>query len=539
MDLKIELLNSRYPWDYVDLGSCRCWWKGTIFFRNETIGIDRLVDLVISGRLHHEEHEAELNNFLKECNGSFAFVLLFPDHALCVVDRLRSTPLFYSHTGDQFTVSDDAYHLLECSGGLINEDRANEFLFTGYVTGSATLFDGIRQLRAGEYLICDKSRGTSAVHLYFHYLHGNYQAGTEEQHLGHLDSIMESVIDRLIGSTAGKTIVIPLSGGLDSRLVAALLKRSGVEDVICFSYGRSGNNEADSSEKVANALGYPWHFVEYTDSRWYTCYHSDEIREDERYAANLNSLPHIQDFLAVKMLKEEGKIPDDAVFVPGHTGDMLSGGHIPGDIRYFPADNDRFIADTLQRHYFLQKRTDGDEQLMGSFRGRLAESLGSIHIDDTDSLASRIEWFNFNERQAKFIVNSVRVYEFFGYGWRLPLWDSELVDFFLTIPLEFRLNQSLYLKYGFDVLFRGELGPLAKIPCTSLPRPPEARSRKKDIARKIPFAPEIAHRLFYKRKLMAEYYTHPLNWYSIMSPGQFRKWYSGHEDINSFLAGDT
>jgi asparagine synthase (glutamine-hydrolysing) len=42
------------------------------------------------------------------------------------------------------------------------------------------------------------------------------------------------------------------------------------------------------------------------------------------------------------------------------------------------------------------------------------------------------------QRQPKFIVNAVRTYEYFGYEWRLPLWDKDLVSFWLSIPLSVR-----------------------------------------------------------------------------------------------------
>ncbi|WP_269848621.1 asparagine synthase-related protein [Methanosarcina horonobensis] len=57
-----------------------------------------------------------------------------------------------------------------------------------------------------------------------------------------------------------------------------------------------------------------------------------------------------------------------------------------------------------------------------------------------------MEYFDSNERQAKFIINSVRVYEFFGYEWRIPLWDAELMEFFLRVPIEHRINRNLYKK---------------------------------------------------------------------------------------------
>jgi hypothetical protein len=47
------------------------------------------------------------------------------------------------------------------------------------------------------------------------------------------------------------------------------------------------------------------------------------------------------------------------------------------------------------------------------------------------------------ERQAKFICSSVRVYEDFGFEWRLPLFDHELMDFWARAA-QLRVGRALY-----------------------------------------------------------------------------------------------
>ena len=88
-------------------------------------------------------------------------------------------------------------------------------------------------------------------------------------------------------------------------------------------------------------------------------------------------------------------------------------------------------------------------------------------IRDRDSWANAIEYWDFQERQAKFIVNSVRVYEFFGYSWRLPLWDNELIEYFKKIPLSYRMNTNLYRKYAVNRLFVDSLSEMGRIDCTT------------------------------------------------------------------------
>jgi len=469
MRVNINLRNLRDPWKHTKDDSFECYWKGNMFIRNRLIEKKDLRDFFSSENINPEHPSGELIKFLHELNGCYSFIIETPQYILGVVDRIRSIPLFYASMDTQVTISDNAECLQEQLQSHFCEENGAEFLIAGYVTGPDTLFEKIQQIQAGEYLIYKKSDSDYFVHPYFQYLHGKYSDEPEEHLIKRLDDVMAGAFNRLIDTTIkqGKTIVVPLSGGLDSRLVVAMLKRLGVSDVICFSYGVKGNRESEMSRLVAEALGYPWLFVEYSKKGCYECFHSDEMLAYQKYASNLTSIPTFQDYLAVKILKQKGKIPDNAVIVPGHTGDMISGGHIPHNIEDIPKNHDQFVSYTMQRHYIYWKWNNCEtNRITKILQDRIQKSGGNIRIHDAESLANAIEYFNFNQRQAKFIINSVRVYEFFGYEWRIPLWDRELIEFFLKIPLKYRINQNLYKKYAVDCVFVGDLKALREIDCT-------------------------------------------------------------------------
>ena len=63
-------------------------------------------------------------------------------------------------------------------------------------------------------------------------------------------------------------IVVPLSGGYDSRLVLAGLVAAGYRDLVTFTYGQPGSGEVRVSQRTAAALGVPWHGVAYTPAKW-------------------------------------------------------------------------------------------------------------------------------------------------------------------------------------------------------------------------------------------------------------------------------
>jgi len=537
MKVELSFHNRYYPWTEISIDDVTCWLKGTIFYENKLLESVDVVRLFSSALEDSQYDHDSLKALLLALNGNFALALETPHYIFCTVDRVRSIPLFYAVDRNEVLFSDDANHLQGCLNLPFNEDNGAEFLVTGYVTGPDTLFDGVSQLQAGEYLVYDKANGSLAMHFYHRFWHGNFFSDSEDDLLDRLDEVFMRVFQRLIESAKGRQIVVPLSGGLDSRIIVAMLKRLGVEDVICFTYGKKGNREAEISRQVAEALGYRWYFVEYTREKWYACYHSDEMQRYMKYSGNLVSIPHIQDFLAVRDLKEEGIISENAVFVPGHSGDMLAGSWIPHDIEEIPHDVDCCITHSLKRHYSLWQ-WNKNEKLREIFQENIRNAIGNINIHDAESLSNGIEYFNFNERQVKFIVNSVRVYEFLGFQWRIPLWDAELIGFFLRIPLALRIKQILYREYAMKKLCVERLKVLQKLDCTTDIGNNACVDPAQNImtfVRKFPLLMNIGRKIYSLWRVHTEYDNFPFAWYGILPKKQFLQIYSGTEVIESFL----
>jgi asparagine synthase (glutamine-hydrolysing) len=502
--IEIYLCNEYYSWSQIKLNGVRYYLKGNVFYEDKLLSLEKLAELIYPLTYQeNENHEKELGDFLERLNGEFAIVADTKSRILCAVDKLRSIPLFYSIEGGNFLLSDTAYFLKTKINPQLNEKNAAEFMVAGYVSREETLFDGIKQIRNGEFLTYQKKEKVLKTFCYFRYLHRNFFELPEYTLLEILDSVCVNIFTRLVESTVrqGKKLVVPLSGGLDSRIIVAMLKRLGINDVICVSYGKKWNRESVISKKVSELLGYQWVFVNYTNRKWHKCYNSKEADYFKIWAGNLSSLPHMQDFLALKELKSRGKLPDNSVFVPGHTGDVIAGSHIPryylnNSIKY---NSENFLVDSLKQHYNLWKWPH-ESNLEQIFRDKINKYAAELQITDNITCASAIELFDLNERQAKFIINAVRTYEYFGYEWRIPFWDAELINFFLKVPLKYRISQELYIKYARERLFSGELSALKKIDCTTDMldlRPPEERSK--------------CEKLLFYRTFIHSYYDEKIN----------------------------
>jgi asparagine synthase (glutamine-hydrolysing) len=398
-------------------------------------------------------------------NGFFALVSCSDGQLVAAVDRIRSIPLFFGETPDTFFLGDDAEWIRNEVGDRVMDPVArDEFRLAGYVTGSDTLYPHVKQLQAGELLVFDGTQSSAdasspvSTHRYYRFVHHEPRSFDENALLQNLDSKASAAISRLIEYAGGRQIAIPLSGGYDSRLIATLLCRQGYRNVLAFTYGIKGNKESAYSREVAQALGIPWHFVEYSEEQWCKAWDTDERREYQKWASGWTSLPHAQDWIAVRVLEHKRIVDRNCIFVPGHSGDFIAGSHIPDDaFQGKPIDTDRLVERILDRHYALAQGKQKPEQKFHTWKDRVLARAEVHAISNHVEFADTFEKWDWQERQAKYIVNSVRVYEFFGHDWWLPLWDAEFMDFWQNVPLALRKKRHWYLDYVKHV-YAGQVG---------------------------------------------------------------------------------
>lgn len=383
-------------------------------------------------------------DILKAADGCFTLKLETDTHIFAAVDRVRSLPLFYALQGGSLLLSRDASELRSLLGNPhLDEYALTEFLLAGYTCCGDTLIPGLKQLEAGQYLIFDKLTQTLEIRDYFIY-RPNFDHPQDS--LEAMDQMHLRVFERLIASARGRTLVIPLSGGLDSRLIAVMLKRLAYPNIICYTFGNALQDECISSRKVAKFLNLPWHIVETNRRIWYQAYHSEEMRRYFRFGTNLSSLPHVHDWLAVKTLKERGLIPSDSIIVPGHSGGMFQGAGLPQIFEDREELTSRQLLDAILRDHYNLWFTPNDRRHT-LFAQRVRDYLHLPETIQTEIAAGFFDEWDWRQRQSKLYVNSLRIYDFFGYEWRLPLWDREYLEFWLRVPLEQRMHRDLMNRY--------------------------------------------------------------------------------------------
>ena len=376
----------------------------------------------------------EFERKLLSANGQFSIIIKRSNQFWAATDRLRNFPLFYTKMDGEFIISDDCYAL----AGLLPDMRFNNeavdcFLSAGFAVNNLTLIDGINQVEAGEF-ICE---GDSFSRTFYH----NPSAGILNQRFFYsaadeLDKLFNNVFKSHLMALKDKFIAIPLSGGFDSRLVASMCAKYHPDNILCYTYGIRENSEVAPAREAASRLGLKWINVIY-DTALIEGYMNDGYFNDYyQYASNLSSMFYLQDYFAVKYLKENSIIPDECVFMPGFSGDSLAGSFFKSS---FKSHNDkRQISLQILNDKFILINLD--KQKKENIRLLIEEK---IHDGISEYWKNYEEW-EIKEIHSKFIINSAKVFSFFGYDYVLPLFDNQLIDFFTVLPFDFKLNKRLY-----------------------------------------------------------------------------------------------
>lgn len=509
------------------------WWAlGDAFQGSRLLSAEEL-----AGCLTNSTGEESFLRLVENLNGFFALVQEERGSLRLAVDPLRSRPLFFGCSGTTAWVSDDAYWVRDQLGEVRFEPvAAEEFAAAGYVSGSDTLYSSVKQVQAGDALFLRPTAEGWEIrlHSYHRYRHWNAEEYSSQELTPRFEVVLDNIFTRLVRIANGRTIVIPLSGGDDSRLVALMLKRLGYPHLLAFSYGIPGNRESQISQYVATQLGIPWHFVPYSNEAWYWWHRSPERRAYERMADGLCTLPHTQDWPAVWELQKAGGIPPEAVFVPGHSADLLAGSRSARFLQLYRPDAaaEEAVPVILSMHYALQSGWSSQKEWIPLFLGRIDRTLDPLA--SYDCAAGALEAWEVQERQAKSIVNAVRAYEFWGYRWWLPFWDGEFLSFWARVPLFDRLYQSFYRNFV-QSLYQTMTG----LPPQEEPHQ-DWRNFHQTIRRNLrTFLPSATFLGWLKRSgswRKAAYNKNPRASFGIVSRDLFLHLYNGRQSLASFEA---
>ena len=387
---------------------------------------------------------SDLTVFLNHYTGLFSIIVQKETETWLGVDIARSMPLYYAE--DCSAVSDDVDALIAfCEKGhyRLENVRALELYTTSFIGFNNTIYKGIKQIELG---CVAQIKDNAIVEKPYFVHHAAVETMTEEEALRKLDELTFKMIQRMLAVAGSRQIVLSLSGGYDSRYLACSLKKHGVNNVICYTYGRKDSYEIAQSKKVAEALGFKWYNVNYDDASI-----KNILRNDTEYLDYCNRpdySAYLQNYLAVKELHKKHLIPKESVFLTGLCNDMPTGYYIPSkeEAKAYGFTNDGLAEYNLDERFikFALKL-----KARNIFKADILAFLQRMHVAVTDyhSFISALDCLETANFHSHCFLNMNTVHEFFGYEWLLPCWDKDLLLFWYSVAPEMRRSQKLYETY--------------------------------------------------------------------------------------------
>lgn len=263
---------------------------------------------------------------LKELDGVFSFIIWNNNHFIVARDPIGIRPLFYGVTKSEN-----------------NKDRI--YYFASEAKSIVPLCESVNIFKPGHFW----SSYNKIFYPYYHYIYNILK----------YDHLYESIYTKLCDAVAkrmgsDRPIGVLLSGGLDSSIIASLVKKMHRGPLHSFSIGLRGSPDLKYAKKVANHIGTIHHQVEFTVDEGINVldkviYHLESYDTTTIRA----SVPH---YLLAKYISTK---TDIKVLFSGEGADEIFGGYLyfrnaPNSLK-FGEETQKLIK---QLHQFDVLRTD-------------------------------------------------------------------------------------------------------------------------------------------------------------------------------------
>ncbi len=194
---------------------------------------------------------------LAQLRGMFAFAVW--DHELKTLtlarDQFGIKPIYYYQNNDYFVFCSELKGML--GAGVIpkklNRDALMDYLNSGYVLQPNSMIKDVYMLPPASYLVWKEKQ--FEINSYWTIeQHNGFTPSTEEETIKLVKELVEHSVKE--ETFADRPLGVFLSGGLDSTILIAAMKKSGVKEIKTFSVGFDGDELSEESDALATAHFY-------------------------------------------------------------------------------------------------------------------------------------------------------------------------------------------------------------------------------------------------------------------------------------------
>jgi len=399
---------------------------GYEFFADDRLTVDIYGDIFsLKGTLSQDSSWAaliaeaylagNLTDLAKKLNGYFVFVVFdkLTSQLVIVNDRYGLKPMYIWREDDKvlgFSSEIKGLALHAKCDQKLDDSALNTFIDVGHFLGKQTLFADITRMPPASMLCIDTLTQSCEQSRYWQWSSiVKHNEITFDQAVDDLYGYFEQAMQRTFATVTQKTIAITLSGGLDSRILLAAAKKHFNGEILTYTFGEQGCDDALLAVQVSELAEVNNQFIPINSENWF------EGREQGVWLTDgLKNILHMHGLSVVDEIS-----PSSNYLVNGYLGDVTLGGSY-----LFSADkNAMSLEDKIAERY-------GDHKQYADFESQYFANAGS----DPAFIYNR----GVRHIGAGSDLLSHKLHNF------KPFLDNDLVEFLYSLPDDFRRDGKLY-----------------------------------------------------------------------------------------------
>ncbi len=241
----------------------------------------------------------------------------------------------------------------------------------------------------------------------------------------------------ILNHTTGKNIILPLSGGLDSRTLATALK--GRNDVVAVSYEfENGLRETEYARQIAEACG--WEFHGYTIPMGYLWENLNELADINQCQTEFT---HSRQMAVIDEIAQYGDL-----ILSGQWGDVLFDAHgIASNANIEQQTN--FTIKKVAKPGGMELASELWQywKLGGDFNEKLFKIIQDLLLDiDIENPNSRIRAFKSMHWAPRWANANLKVFTS-RRNIFIPYYHDEMCKFICMIPEEYLADRKIQIEY--------------------------------------------------------------------------------------------
>lgn len=403
-------------------------------------------------------------NILCGMNGTYVIVIWDSEQQELTIinDRYGFRKFYYSHFSKKFAfatsvkpISSDPDFKKE-----LDEKAMSQLLVFGHLLDDRTLFKNIKLLPPASVLTYKGEELSLEKYWEYSFHSDDDSIYVEDDYVDGLSAVTEAAIRKRVSGL--KKIAVPLSGGLDSRVIVGMVKKIGFQgEVITYSYGHKNCYDVIYGRKIAKQVNYPHYFVSINGD-----YIKKHAREFMKVTDGMISCLNAHMGVSKSFLSNRGHYN----IATGFLGDIATGVFTISKKIVGLKSADEVVRALFEE--FADIMTE--EELEFYLREDVYQLVCGVNYDTFRSSYFRCPTKNkfFITRYGN-LIQRQRRYTSFNLYWHedytttvAPFTDNDFVDFNLHTPAALLLNQNVYKK-----MIVKHLPRVAKVPYNVTQRP--------------------------------------------------------------------